>query len=138
MRLKTRIILYFWAAFDLFYVIRFIWLNLSQGRTPLMDDIISFKELFAEQGFHIVILFSLSLLLNISVLLSAILLVLGWRHVNKVVYGQTLLRLMFIVPSLSVLPWALRYASITSGTILFIVTIFSEILKVSSIYLSKK
>lgn len=138
MRLKARSVLYFWAAFDLFYIIRFIWLNLSQGRIPLVDDIISFHGLFAEQGFYVVILFSLSLLLNISILLSAILLTIGWRHVNKVVYAQTLLRLIFIIPSLSILPWALKSASVTSASIFLLVTVFSEVLKVSSIHLSKK
>lgn len=138
MRLKTRSVLFFWAAFDLFYVIRFIWLNLSQGRIPLVDDIISFHGLFSEQGFYAVILFSLSLLLNISILLSAILLTIGWRHVNKVVYAQTILRLMFIIPSLSILPWALKSASVTSASIFLLVTVLSEVLKVSSICLSKK
>ncbi|MBD9642631.1 hypothetical protein IB231_03190 [Pantoea sp. PNT02] len=135
---KFRHVLFFWAAFDFIYIIRFIWLNLSQGRMPLIDDIISFSELFVTQGFYTLILFSLSLLLNISIVLSAVLLLAGWRHVQKVVYTQTLLRIMFIVPSLSVLPWILKNASITNGVVFLLATIISEILKVGSIYLFKK
>lgn len=135
---KFRHVLFFWAVFDFIYIIRFIWLNLSQGRMPLIDDIISFSELFVTQGFYILILFSLSLLLNISIVLSAVLLLAGWRHVQKVVYAQTLLRIMFIVPSLSVLPWILKNASITNGVVFLLATMISEILKVGSIYLFKK
>lgn len=136
--MKFRHVLYLWAAFDFIYIIRFIWLNLSQGRIPLIDDIISFSDFFAAQGFYTLILFSLSLLLNISIVFSAVLLLAGWRHVQKVVYVQTLFRIMFMVPSLSVLPWILKSASINSGVVFLLATLISEILKVSSIYLFKK
>jgi len=39
-------VFYFWAVCDLFYIARFIFINLEQGRIPLVDDVLSFGYLF--------------------------------------------------------------------------------------------
>jgi hypothetical protein len=69
--LKTEYVLYFWAIFDLFYIARFIWLNISQGQIPLIDDILSFSNIYPQGGIF-VSPFSFSLLLNISIIFSAV------------------------------------------------------------------
>lgn len=136
--LNRKHVFYFWALFDLFYIMRFIWLNLEQGRIPLIDDILSFNGILPHQGFYSLVLFSLSLLLNVSIFFSAIFLFKQSRNIHWLIYIQTPLRIMFIIPSLSVLPWLLKTFSIKSGAIFLLVTIFSEILKVATIYLTKK
>jgi len=50
--LKRNRVLYFWAMFDLFYIVRFGWLNISQGRIPLVDDILSFSDIYPQQGVY--------------------------------------------------------------------------------------
>lgn len=136
--LNRKHVFYFWALFDLFYIIRFIWLNLEQGRTPLIDDILSFNSIFPQQGFYSLILFSLSLLLNVSIVFSAIFLFRQGRNIHWLIYIQTPLRIIFIIPSLSILPFLLKTLSIKSAVIFVLVTVLSEILKVVTIYLAKK
>ncbi|PLV44209.1 hypothetical protein NV64_22330, partial [Erwinia sp. B116] len=63
--LNRKHVLYFWGMFDLFYICRFIWLNISQGRIPLVDDIFYFSDVYPHQGAYSLVLFSFSLLLNV-------------------------------------------------------------------------
>ena len=136
--LNRKNVFYFWALFDLLYIIRFIWLNLEQGRIPLVDDILSFNSIFPQHGSYSLILFSLSLLLNISIVFSAIYLFRQKSNVRWLIYIQTPLRIIFITPSLSFLPWLLKTLSIKSAAIFLLATVLSEILKVVTIYLTKK
>ncbi len=128
----------FWGVMDLFYVARFIWLNVEQGRIPLIDDIIGFSQLYSEQGMVSLVMFSLSLLLNISILFSAFLLLAGWRHVHKLIYAQIPLRLLFIVPSLSFMPWLVKEVHFTGVFTFVMVVIISELLKFGTFTLTKK
>jgi len=137
-RLKQNHILYFWAAFDLFYIARFIWLNISQGRIPLIDDILSFGNIYPQQGGYSVVLFSSSLLLNISIVFSAVMLLKKWKYVNWMVYFQTPFRLFFMIPSVSILPWVLKTMSIKDGAIFIAAVFLSEIIKVGTFYLTRE
>jgi len=138
LKLSFKSACYFWAVFDIFYIARFVFLNISQERTPLIDDIISFGNIYPQQGGYSLILFSLSLLLNISFVCSAVLLFIKWKSVHWIIYAQTPLRLLFVVPSLSVLPWLLKNISISTGLILFVLTLVSEVLKISSFFIARK
>lgn len=131
-------VFYFWAVFDLFYIIRFIWINIEQGRIPLIDDVVSFSNLFPQQGLYSLFLFSFSLLLNVSIVFSAFFLFRQWKSVHWFIYAQTPLRILFVIPSLSVLPWLFKTFSIRVGVIFLFVTIISEVLKVVTVYLAKK
>ena len=133
-----QICLLFLGLIDIFYIARFVFLNISQERIPLIDDIISFGNIYPQQGEYSLILFSLSLLLNISVVCSVVLLFIKWKSVHWIIYAQTPLRLIFVVPSLSVLPWLLKNISISTGLILFVLTLVSEVLKISSFFIARK
>lgn len=136
--LKRNRVLYFWAIFDLFYIFRFVWLNISQGRIPLVDDILSFSEIYPQQGAYSLILFSFSLLLNISIIFSAVMFLRKWKYVNWVVYFQTPFRLFFMIPSLSILPWMFKTMSIKIGAIFLAAVLLSEIIKVGTFYLTRE
>ncbi len=82
MKNKFNNIYLFWAAMDFLYIVRFVWLNILQGSIPLIDDILSFSKIYPEHGVSSVIIFSTSLLLNISIIFSFILLVKKWKRVN--------------------------------------------------------
>jgi len=137
-RLKQNHILYFWAVFDLFYIIRFIWLNISQGRIPLVDDILSFSDIYPQQGVYSLILFYFSLLLNISIIFSAVMFLKKWKYTNWIVYIQTPFRLFFMIPSISILPWVFKSMSIKAGVIFLVAVFLSEIIKVATFYLTRE
>ena len=136
--LKRNRVLYFWAMFDLFYIVRFGWLNISQGRIPLVDDILSFSDIYPQQGVYSLILFSFSLLLNISIIFSAVMLLKKWKYANWIVYVQTPLRLFFMIPSISILPWVFKSMSIKAGVIFLAAVFISEIIKIGTFYLTRK
>jgi len=131
-------VFYFWAVFDLFYIIRFIWINIEQGRIPLIDDLLSFSNLYPQQGLYSLLLFSFSLLLNVSIVFSAYFLFKQRKSVHWLIYVQTPLRILFVIPSLSILPWLFKTLSIRVGVIFILATVISEVLKVVTVYLAKK
>ncbi len=136
--LKHNYIFYFWAVFDLFYTLRFIWLNISQGRIPLIDDILSFSDIYPQQGAYSLVLFSFSLLLNVSIVFSAVMLLKKWKYVSWIVYFQTPFRLFFMIPSISILPWMFKTMSIKVGAIFLAAVFLSEIIKVGTFYLTRE
>lgn len=135
--LKRNCVLYFWAMFDFFYIVRFVWLNISQGRIPLVDDVLSFGEIYPQQGTYSLVVFSFSLLLNISIIFSAVLFLTKWRYAHWLVYVQTPLRLFFMIPSISILPWIFKIMSIKVGLIFFSAVLISEVIKFGTFYLTK-
>jgi hypothetical protein len=136
--LKRNRVLYFWAMFDLFYIVRFGWLNISQGRIPLVDDILSFSNVYPQQGAYSLVLFSFSLLFNISIVFSAAMLLKKWKYVSWVIYFQTPFRLFFMIPSISILPWMFKTMSIKVGAMFLAAVFLSEIIKVGTFYLTKE
>lgn len=135
--LKRNCVLYFWAVFDFFYIVRFVWLNISQGRIPLVDDVLSFGEIFPQQGTYSLVVFCFSLLFNITVVFSAVLFLIKWRYANWLVYVQTPLRLFFMIPSISILPWMFKIISINAGLMLFSAVLISEVIKVGTFYITR-
>lgn len=55
--LKRNWVLYFWAIFDFYYIARFVWLNISHSRIPLVDDIFYFSEIYQQQGAYSLVFF---------------------------------------------------------------------------------
>lgn len=137
-RLKQNHVFYFWVVFDLFYIARFIWLNISQGRIPLIDDIFSFSSIYPQQGAYSLMLFSFSLLLNISIVFSAVMFLKKWKYVSWIFYFQTPFRLFFMIPSVSILPWIFKVMSLKVGEVFFAAVLISEIIKVGTFYLTRE
>ncbi|QZQ49844.1 hypothetical protein K6L24_19225 [Erwinia persicina] len=138
LRLKQNHVFYFWAVFDLIYIARFIWLNISQGRIPLIDDVLSFSSIYPQQGAYSLVFFLFSLLLNISIVFSAVMFLKKWKYVSWIVYFQTPFRLFFMLPSVSILPWMFKTMSVKIGAISLAAVFLSEIIKVGTFYLSRE
>lgn len=136
--LKRNYVLYFWAMFDLFYISRFVWLNISQGRIPLVDDVLSFSDFYPQQGAYTLVLFSFSLLLNLSIVFSAVIFLNKWKYAHWLAYAQMPFRLFFMIPSLSILSWMFKCMSINFGVMFFLVVLISEMIKVGTLYLTRK
>ncbi|QEW33886.1 hypothetical protein D0N50_20360 [Erwinia billingiae] len=139
MKLNFRSVCIFWGILDVLYIVRFIWLNAMQGRIPLIDDIISFSQISSGYGdrLYITIMFILSLVLTISIIFSAVLLLLRWRKVHVLIYAQIPFRLLLVVPSLSFAPWLLKQINLQGMFVLILILIVSELLKVGSFILAK-
>lgn len=131
---------YFWGALDMFYIIRYLWIDIVQRRIPLISDVIDFSHMSAEYGgeFYITTMFLLSLVLNVSIVFSAVLLLLRWKKVHVLVYAQIPFRLLLVIPSLSIAPWLLKNFDIHSLFALVFVLIVSELLKMGSFVLATK
>lgn len=139
MKLNFRKVCLFWGGLDVFYLIRFVWLNVEQGRIPFVDDVVNFSRIYSEHGAGIVnfSMFFVSLLLNVSILFSAILLISGWRGGRYLIFAQIPFRLLFVVPSLSFLPWLLKSLHATGVAVLILALVFSELFKLSTFAFSK-
>ncbi|CAN7648433.1 arginine:ornithine antiporter [Pseudomonas umsongensis] len=123
----------FWGGMDLIYIGRFCYLNVSQGKVPLYSDVQSFVRLSSEQDSISFLIFSMSLVLNVSIIVSMFLFLRRSRFASRLAYAQVPLRLLFGVPSLSILVWASTTAGVTSSALLMGLLLFSEVLKVVSI-----
>lgn len=139
MKLKFSKVCLFWGGMDAFYIIRFIWLNIEQGRIPFVDDIVNFNQLYSEYGGGgwILLTFILSMILNISIVVSTILLIISWGKIRFFVFLQIPFRLLLIVPSVSVIPWILKQLHVNSIVFIIILLVFSEFTKILSFMLTR-
>ncbi|MEG1213450.1 MAG: hypothetical protein RSE29_20235, partial [Leclercia sp.] len=139
MKLNYRKICLFWGAMDALYVINVVWHGIAQKRIPVVGDILSFRELYAEHGggYGLLLLFCLSMITTLSIVLSAGLLLAGWDKVRYLVMGQTPLRLLLVVPSVSFLPWLFKGGGPGMATVAVFILIVSEALKVYSLIFSR-
>lgn len=136
--MKVKWLYWFWGAMDLFYVVRFGYLNISQGKVPFYSDIQSYVKLRAEHGLTSDALFLLSNILNVSIVVSMVLFFLASRKIPHLIYVQLPLRLLLAVPSLSIFLWLSKAAGATSVVGLISLLLFSEVVKFLSILLRKK
>ena len=139
MKLSFSKVCLFWGGMDIFFFIRFIWLNIEQGRIPFVDEIISFNQVYSEYGggVWIVLIFVLSMMLNISIMISAILLIIRWGNAHYFIFLQMPFRLLLIVPSISLIPWLLKQFHVINIALIIILLVISELIKVVSFMLTK-
>jgi len=125
----------FWGVMDLMYVLGFVYLNLSQGRIPIYDDAVSFQQVDLSYGGAMpAILFSSSLLLTFSTILTMWLFFKQRPWGRTIAYVQIPFRLFLVVPSLSFIPWMTNLFEVNQAAVVFSVLIASEVLKVVSLY----
>jgi hypothetical protein len=136
--MKVKWLYWFWGAMDLFYIFRFGYLNVSQGKVPFYSDIQSYVQLRAEHGVASDALLLLSVLLNVSIVVSMVLFFLGSRKIPYLIYGQLPVRILLAVPSLSIFLWLSKAAGATSVIGLISLLLFSEVVKFLSIFFRKK
>lgn len=136
--MKTIWIYLFWGGMDLFYIVRFSYINFSHGKVPIYSDAQSFFLMSAEHGLVSVALFLLSIVLNVSIIFSMFLFFLRARSASCLAYAQIPLRLLLVTPSLSFLQWGVKVSGATSVMLLFGLLLLSEVIKVCSmLYMGK-
>lgn len=132
--MKKRNVFYFWLLMDVFFIIRFLWLNIRDGRVPIFDDVQSFLQLSSQHGLEAWGMFTCSLLLVLSMPYSAFLYFKNDGFSFKVALLQTPFRLMFTMPSLSFLPLMFLTFDINSPLAFFIVMFLFEGVKIFTLY----
>ena len=130
----------FWGAMDTLYCAGYLTENLVQQRIPLVDDVMSFSDLYTQHGGGGWLIggFILSFVTTLSIGVSAALWLCRPHYARWLALGQTPLRLLMVVPSVSFLPWVLNGLNMHSVILAFSLLIASEILKVASLLLTKR
>lgn len=136
--MSKKTIYLFWGVMDFLYIVRFCYVSYEQGQIPLYDDFHSFILLAADHGALAIMLFSLSLMLNLSMFISMILFFRESRYLPWLVYVQTPLRLVIAIPSLMFIPWLAKAAVLNSITLLLSLLVMSELLKCCSVFFRDK
>lgn len=93
----------FWGGMDALFITHFVLSNISRGRVPILADLVAFRQLDHSSAFQTLV-FGLSVSLILSIAVSAILFLRGNRHARPLAYAQVPLRLLLVVPSLSLIP----------------------------------
>lgn len=133
MTMKRSNVFFFWGAMDLYFMLRFLWGSISQGRIPIYSDIVSFRQL-DDPGWYAAPLLCLTLALILSIAVSAWLFLSGSRYAKGLAYVQTPLRLFLVTPSVSVIPWLLGLVDSRNVAINLTLLIGSEVLKLYTLY----
>lgn len=136
--MKTGWIYLFWGGMDLFYLVRFSYVNFSNGRIPIYSDVQSFFLLSAEHGLYPVVFFMLGVVLNVSIICSMWLFFCGSGRASSLAYAQIPLRLLLVTPSLSFLPSVSKVTGVTSVMLLLGLLLLSEVVKFFSIFCGER
>ncbi len=96
-------VFWFWGAMDAIYLVRYSVTSAMAGRVPYLGDIESALWMLGEHSVVQLYVFGFAMLLQISLVMSCLLLFLDREWVKWVVYLQTPLRLAFVIPSVSLL-----------------------------------
>ncbi|VUS39645.1 arginine:ornithine antiporter [Klebsiella spallanzanii] len=108
MKLQRKKVFGFWAGMDLFYLLQFLCWNIYHQRVPFYSDILAYIQLVQNYGSVAAWLYPLNVILIISIPASMILFWRQSRYALWLAYAQTPLRLVFMLPSLSLVLWMLR------------------------------
>ncbi|QTF09788.1 arginine:ornithine antiporter [Brenneria izadpanahii] len=134
-RINAASVFYFWGIMDLFYVVRYLWLNFSHNNIPIYDEVLTFWRLRPFHGGYLDVFFGLSLILTLSIPVSAGLFLRHHRFAVTLAYLQTPLRLLTAAPSLSFIPWLIGVIGFHHALLNLGLLLFSEIAKVLTLRL---
>lgn len=92
-----------WGMFDAIYIIRYALFCLFAGKTPYVDDFTRGIELLADHGAYAKVLAIMTWGFEISVIVSCVLFLARWRAARWLAWIQIPFRLVFFLPSVSIL-----------------------------------
>ncbi|KAB0657271.1 hypothetical protein [Burkholderia diffusa] len=125
----------FWAAMDLLYLARYLWLNVVEGKIPFVADILRLQNL-EQPTWYAPLTTSLSLGLTCFIAVTAYLFLTNSWAARPMAYVQIPFRLLLAVPSLSFIPWLLNLFGSHSLVLNIALLIASESVKVLTLYRS--
>ncbi|MQG96356.1 hypothetical protein [Pseudomonas sp. MN1F] len=101
-----------WGGLDALSLLLYVVASIRRGHLPFVTDLDNMLSFLDEQGFVTSVLVVMNLVLQVSIILSAVLLLGGRKAGVYLGLAQIPLRLLFATPSLSVL---LIWASLVPG-----------------------
>ena len=93
----------FWGAMDAIYLIWYSSNSFLNNRTPYLSDVISASDVLREHSDVQIVMFMGALVLQASIFASCAMFFLQKKSVRWLVFFQTPLRLVHIIPSVSLL-----------------------------------
>ncbi|AJJ63357.1 putative membrane protein [Yersinia aldovae 670-83] len=127
-----------WGIMDTYYILRFIYVSVFDGRIPIYSDIKNFIFLGGDEHIEYIIFFSCSMLLTLSTIVTAYLFLKKSKYAITVAWIQEPFRLFLVVPSISLIP---TFLSIT-GLQIIVLNVFlllsSEFLKCYTLLKARK
>lgn len=127
-------VFWFWGAMDAIYLVRYAVTSAMEGRIPYLSDIESALWVLREHSVVQFYMFIFAILLQLSIVMSCMLLFLGRGWVRWIVYLQTPLRLAFIIPSVSLLLVGAQLVPSYNWILMAVLVVVSEGLKVWSVW----
>ncbi|HEY4468427.1 MAG TPA: arginine:ornithine antiporter [Klebsiella sp.] len=134
MKLQRNSLFLFWAWMDLFFVLQFLWWNISHRRLPFYDDILAYLQLLHSYDSAAAWLFPLNFLLIVSIPVSMTLFFRQSRYALWLAWGQVPLRLVFMQPSLSLGLWLIQAVGVSHFAALIGFLLLSEGLKIATLW----
>lgn len=125
--------LFAWGVLDALYIVWYSIKSVQGGRIPYLADLESTLGLLHDQGGVNLALATMSWLLQLSILVSCVLFLCCYRPARYLGFAQIPFRLLFVVPSVSLL---LMVAPYLSGyyLVLILLVLTSEALKSWSLW----
>lgn len=120
-----------WGALDVFYVLWYSMRSWKEGRIPYLTDLSRVMELGDQLGGSLLWIGLLSWVLQLSIVLSGVLLVCGYRPARYLGFIQIPFRVLFLYPSISLL---LVVAGYLPSPLVVALVVGSEVLKAWSLW----
>jgi len=128
--LRKKVVFLFWGVLDAIYVVWYVFKSFQSGKVAYYTDFLSTVDVLILHGGVLAILMALiSWLLQISIIVSAVMLLIGSTKAKLLCYIQIPFRLVSIVPSISLFLVAASYTSRLNLFVVLSLLVISEILK---------
>lgn len=128
--LRRKIIFLFWGVLDAIYVLNYAFESSQSGKVPYYTDLLSTIDVLTVHGGAVATVMTLvSWLFQVSIIISAVMLLKGNVKAKLLCYIQIPFRLISIVPSVSVILIAASYMDGLDTIVILFLLAISEALK---------
>lgn len=124
-----QVVWWIWGGMDALYITWFIIDGFRKGKVPYLTDAISALELLRDQDVVQMVMVSANFVLQLSIFISCILFCSQRQGAKLVGYLQLPLRLVFLVPSVSVLLTGVQFFPGYNLALMMILIAVSEMVK---------
>ncbi|WP_458378654.1 hypothetical protein [Pseudomonas chlororaphis] len=119
----------FWGGLDALYLLWYVTSSVRLGKTPFWDDLTAATEVLKDHGTTAVVMVMINWGLQLSIVVSAFLFLFQCKEAKWLGLAQIPLRLVFIVPSFSVLLIGAYFFPNYNPQMMLGVIVLSEIVK---------
>ena len=127
---KRKIVFLCWGVLDVIYVLWYSFGSIQRGSIPFYTDLLSMIEVLSVHGGVVTCIFAILFwLLQVSIIASAIMLLIGHAKAKLLCYIQIPFRLVSIVPSICLITIVFSYVDQRSALLAIALVVLSEIIK---------